>query len=216
VIHKIRILVVLLVAGLATVALVGQRELAAWLLPAPAVQPTAVLLPAKLQEGDLVFRQGRDAVSSAVLALDTEARYSHVGLLARRAGAWVVIHSLPAAWPGDRDGVRMDPLQTYVSPQNARTAAVYRLRAASNSGGQAVQRAVLTARSLHETHARFDDDFDLRNGERLYCTELVWRAFRAAGIDLAPDPEWLNLPLRSGYYILPGTLIRSGALVPVT
>jgi hypothetical protein len=216
VIHKIQILVVLVFAGLAAAALAGRRELAAWLQPVPAAELAAVLLPTALQEGDLVFRQGRDAVSGAVLALDAEARYSHVGLLVRRAGAWVVIHSLPAAFPGDRDGVRMDPLQTYISPQNARTAAVYRLRAARGSVQQAVHRAVMAARSLHETHAGFDGDFDLRDGERLYCTELVWRAFRAAGVDLAPAPEWLNLPLRSGYYILPGTLIRSGALVPVT
>ena len=215
-IPKARALVILLAAALAAAGLASRREFLALLQPAPAVKLAAVALPAALLEGDLVFRQGRDAVSGAVLALDPESQYSHVGILARRAGAWVVIHSLPADFPGDRDGVRMEPLRTYVSPQNARAAAVYRLRAGSGAGQQAVRSAVMAARSLYESHALFDGDFDFRDGERLYCTELVWRAFRAAGVDLAPAPEWLKLPLRSGYYILPSTLIRSGALVPVT
>ena len=172
-----------------------------------------VVLPEVLQEGDLVFRTGHDAVSGAVLALDPTPQFSHVGVLARRNGGWVVIHSLPPAFPGDVDGVRVEALRTYLSISNARKAAVYRLTGDSRAQAQL---AVVEAFSYDRQHTAFDGDFDLKDHRRLYCTELVWLAFRKAGIDLAPSPDWLNLPLRPGYYVLPSTLIHSKALTPVT
>ncbi len=179
--------------------------------PEFAVRP--VVLPEALQEGDLVFRTGHDAVSGAVLALDPTPQFSHVGILARRDGAWVVIHSLPPAFAGDLDGVRVEPLRDYLSISNARQAAVYRLAGGSR---EQVRAAVMEAFSYDRKHTAFDGDFDLKDHRRLYCTELVWLAFRKAGVDLAPTPDWLNLPLRAGYYVLPSTLIHSGALTPVT
>ncbi|MEZ5563080.1 MAG: YiiX/YebB-like N1pC/P60 family cysteine hydrolase [Gammaproteobacteria bacterium] len=191
---------------------------AAWAFAAtrvgePGHAPEPVVLPEALQEGDLVFRTGHDAVSGAVLALDPTPQFSHVGILARRDGIWVVIHSLPPAFPGDVDGVRTEPLRDYLSTGNARRAAVYRL---SGDSAQRVQAAVMEAFRHDRNRTSFDGDFDLQDHQRLYCTELVWLAFRKAGIDLAPEPDWLNLPLRAGYYLLPGTLIRSGALRPVS
>jgi cell wall-associated NlpC family hydrolase len=171
-----------------------------------------VSLPKALREGDLVFRTGHDAVSSAVLALDSAPQFSHVGILAQRDGVWVVIHSLPPAFSGDRDGVRVEPLRDYLSTSNARDAAVYRLTGESR---EQARLAILEAFSHDQRRTAFDDDFNLKDDQRLYCTELVWLAFRKAGVDLAPTPDWLNLPLRAGYYLLPGTLIRSAALKPV-
>ncbi len=179
--------------------------------PELAVRP--VVLPEVLQEGDLVFRTGHDAISGAVLALDPTPQFSHVGILARRDGTWVVIHSLPPAFAGDVDGVRVESLRDYLSVSNARQAAVYRL--ADNSRQQA-HAAVMEAFSYDQKHTAFDGDFDLKDHRRLYCTELVWLAFRKAGVDLAPSPDWLNLPLRAGYYVLPSTLIHSEALRPVS
>jgi hypothetical protein len=175
------------------------------------VQP--VVVPEALQEGDLIFRTGHDAVSGAVLALDPAPRFSHVGILAQRDGIWVVIHSLPPEFPGDADGVRVEPLRDYLSAGNARRAAVYRLAGDSRSRARV---AVMEAFAYDQKRASFDADFDLQDHQRLYCTELVWLAFRKAGVDLAPSPDWLDLPLRAGYYLLPSTLIRSGVLMPVT
>lgn len=179
--------------------------------PEFAVRP--FVLPEALQEGDLVFRTGHDAVSGAVLALDPTPQFSHVGILARRDGTWVVIHSLPPAFPGDLDGVRVESLRDYLSISNARQAAVYRLTDGSREQARV---AVMEAFSYDRKRMAFDGDFDLDDHRRLYCTELVWLAFRKAGIDLAPAPDWLNLPLRAGYYVLPSTLIHSGALTPVS
>jgi len=192
--------------------------IAAWTVAAtrpvePEFPARPVVLPEALHEGDLVFRTGHDAVSGAVLALDPTPQFSHVGILARRDGAWVVIHSLPPAFPGDRDGVRVEPLRDYLSTGNARQAAVYRLAGGSR---EQVRAAVMEAFSYDRKHTAFDGDFDLKDHRRLYCTELVWLAFRKAGVDLAPTPDWLDLPLRAGYYVLPSTLIHSGALTPVS
>lgn len=187
-----------------------------WSHVSPPPEAPPLVLPASLQEGDLVFRQGHDAVSGVVLAVDPSSQFSHVGILARRGDAWVVIHSLPPDAPGDPGGVRVELLSDYLSPANARRLGIYRLKNAGAESIARVQAAVRAALEYGEQHTRFDGDFDLNDHRRLYCTELVWLAFRQAGIDLAPAPDWLDLPLRSGYYILPSTLMRSEALLPVT
>lgn len=202
---------ILLSFGVVLLSAVWMAGLERSVRPEPAVQP--VVLPEALQVGDLIFRTGHDAVSGAVLALDPVPRFSHVGILAQRDGAWVVIHSLPPGFPGDTDGVRVEPLRDYLSASNARRAAVYRLAGDSRIQAQA---AVMEAFSYDQKRASFDGDFDLKDHQRLYCTELVWLAFRKAGVDLAPSPDWLDLPLRAGYYVLPSTLIRSDVLIPVT
>ena len=56
----------------------------------------------------------------------------------------------------------------------------------------------------------FDDRFNLESADRMYCTELVWRAYLKAGIDLV-DGVFVRVqtPFGEGRYVLPSSLLNS-------
>lgn len=62
----------------------------------------------------------------------------------------------------------------------------------------------------------FDDDFDLGTPDRVYCTELVVRAYAAAAVDVSAGlRDTLSLLGRRRVLVLPATLARSPRLRPV-
>jgi hypothetical protein len=144
-----------------------------------------VPLPAEgaLEEGDLVFRRGSSPLSRFVLGTDAVAAYSHVGILAVVGGRLQVVHVSVGEGGPASDRTRADPLSTFLSPDRAEAWAVYRLRREAERLGPL---AAEGARRYLSDGRTFDAAFDLQDDTRLYCTELVWRSYRAAGLDLAP------------------------------
>jgi hypothetical protein len=169
--------------------------------PAPPLRPLRVA-PELFASGDLLFRQGRSLVSRAVLAADGGSEYSHVGIVSVIGGRIWVIHSAPAEEPGERDGVAADPIATYLAPEKASAAALYRPR--DRAAAITAERA---AWKFAEARLPFDSDFDLASADKLYCTELVWRAYRSAGVDLAP-----GVGQGRERYLLPSRLLKSSDL----
>jgi hypothetical protein len=149
--------------------------------------------------GDLVFRRGRSLISRAVLAVDGGSEYSHVGLISVIGGRVLVIHAVPADPPHSSGGVIAEPLSMFLSPDKATAVGLYRPRDASL--GAVAERA---AWQFERAHIPFDSAFDLATPNELYCTEMVWRAYRKAGIDLAPAD-----PSHPEKYLLPSRLLRS-------
>jgi hypothetical protein len=138
----------------------------------------------RLASGDLIFRRGRSLVSGIVLEVDRGSFFSHAGLVWKTpAGAWV-IHVSVAEVPGAPDVVRIDPVTFFLSEDRAAAYAVLRHRGASQAQLAAVVQA---ARRFAARAVPFDGALDLATSDRLYCTELVWRAYREAGLDLAPQ-----------------------------
>ena len=158
-------------------------------------------LPAGAQAGDLIFRRGTAAISDAVLAIDP-GEFSHVGMLVGRPGAWQVVHATPSEVPGRADGVVLDALAFYLSPERAERHAVYRVRAGAGQHERAVA-AALAARG---------QGFELAHADGTYCTALVWQAWRTAGVDLQVPFTALAIPLLQGTYLLPSTLQASPRL----
>jgi uncharacterized protein YycO len=76
--------------------------------------------------------------------------------------------------------VRLERAEDFLSPANVDRAAVYRL----DREALRAEAASREAWSYFERGIAFDHRFDIVNEDRLYCTELVWRAFRAAGVEL--------------------------------
>jgi hypothetical protein len=152
--------------------------------------------------GDLIFRRGRSLVSRVVLAVDGGGEYSHVGLISVTGGRVWVLHATPPEEPRRKGGVVAEPLAAFLSPGEATAAALYRPR--DPGAAAAAERA---AWGYARAHVPFDSAFDLSTPNELYCTEMVWRAYREAGIDLAPpDPD------RKEKYLLPSRLLRSPRL----
>lgn len=166
--------------------------------------------PALLADGDIIFRKGRSLVSEAVLTSDGQSPYSHVGIIKIINDNVMVIHAVPSESPGEKDLVKIDALPLFLSYDRASMAAIYRLDQIDKDAQACAIKASNIALSYAEQQIPFDNDFDLNTKDSLYCTEMVWRAYQGAGIDLV-DGKFDNLaiPMSKGAYILPSSLLKS-------
>lgn len=158
---------------------------------------------AAVRTGDVVLRRGRSLASRAVLLSDGAGGYSHAGVAVRRDDSVWVVHAAPLS-ETDRGYAVREPLAVFLAADRADAAALYRSGALDGARGDSLAAAL-------ERYARrrvpFDGDFDLRTPERVYCTELVWLAFRSAGIELLPrGVPSRSTPLGPRRVVLPGDL----------
>lgn len=168
----------------------------------------------QLKTGDIIFRKGISLVSRMVLVADGSSPYSHTGIVLRKGNSFLVIHSVPAESKEDKDVVKSEKIEEFLLKDRAEEAAVYRFKdELSEENIEALSQFV----QFHsENKTPFDDYFDLNNDEKLYCTELVWKAYLQAGIDLIDSKfDNLNLPMVKGDQILPGTILKSKLLKQV-
>lgn len=160
---------------------------------------------AQFRTGDIIFRRGDSMVSHFIMTTDADSPYSHVGMIKKIKNRVFVIHVVPDR---DKDNVvSIEPIENFLAIQNASAVAVYRLK--DDSKDYALH-AVNVASTFVRERLPFDFDFDLQTPDYLYCTELVWRAYREVGIDLV-DGQFVNLtfPLSKGPYLLPSQLLES-------
>ncbi|WP_251977441.1 YiiX/YebB-like N1pC/P60 family cysteine hydrolase [Salinicola avicenniae] len=155
--------------------------------------------------GDLIFREGTAPVSDVVISVD-EGRFSHVGMLARRDGAWEVIHATPSERAGRPDGVVIDALNFFIAPARARHWQVYHVANATSA-----QRA----QAVRWARAQTGTPFDVLGTTGTYCTTLVWAAWQQAGLDLQARFTRLHIPLAQGDFLLPSGLLASPLLSPL-
>jgi len=162
----------------------------------------------EFRSGDIIFRRGVSAESYAVRSLDGEFAYSHVGIIQRNGSDIEVIHASYGEEGQPEDGVMIEPIESFLKPESASAAAVLRVTEGSN---KAPLTALREAEHFLKDATPFDDAFDLNTPDKLYCTELVWLAYKRAGIDLV-DSKFDNLPLLIGGmnrpYLLPSSLFR--------
>ena len=170
------------------------------------------IMPAgsSLQTGDVVFRRGGGFTSHAVLLADRNGHYSHCGIVVDSAGVKMIVHSVPGEpdFEGDEDRVKMDRPEWFFSNQFANAGEICRPK----DSLVAKQAAEYALRAYHR-HTLFDHDYDSADTTKLYCTELVVRAYEAAGIRLtgAPTHEF-HLPAVNTVCWLPSDLRNSSYL----
>ena len=178
--------------------------------PRTAAQPLSLDISG-LRDGDLIFRRGHSMESRAVLAADRSSEYSHVGILHLGPEGPLVIHAVPASGSGTPEPIRVEPLNEFLRPEFATAAAVWRL-----DSERLAARAAAAALQYARDRVLFDAFFDLSNSERMYCTEMVWRAYLDAGIDLVEGRfTTVSMPLVRGAVLLPSTLLGSLYLTEV-
>lgn len=195
--------------GLAVAILI---VVAAWLYPLPSISKSGAIVNAsaiaRIHSGDLIFRRGRELVSRMVLAVDASGDYSHVGLAWVHDGQVSVIHALPRDETG-KNGVLVEPIEVFASNANASAIGVYR----GNETLEMMQKVAEYA--LTYKGRPFDDNFDLEHQESLYCTELAWVAYNAFGLKLVDAFDYLRLPMKTGWYLLPGRVLESPRIFKV-
>ncbi len=164
------------------------------------------------KEGDVVFRKGTSTKSRAVLQADTSGIYSHVGIVVKTDSAWMIVH----VTPGERaegenvDRTKLEYISAFFSPDRAEQGAVGRLIQADSVAFSAAQYAVL----FYQSGILFDHDYNLEDSLEMYCSELVWRAYLLAGVDITQGKRNVitNFPLFSGTYIFPSDIYRNKSL----
>ena len=160
-----------------------------------------------LKDGDLVFRKGRSIASRVVLITDRASSYSHVGVIYMLNKIPYVIHTVPDESENGFDYVKMEKLSVFFSSDKASRGSVFRLREQYENSAKL---AALTAKSYFDNKIIFDDAFDLKSENKLYCTELVWKAFQKVGIDLIQGRfDKLILPFVKSFVVLPSSLLNS-------
>ncbi len=177
-----------------------------------------------IADGDLVFQSMGTSPQGKAIELATHSPYSHMGMIFFRGGRAYV---LEAVGP-----VRYTPLDAWIRQGDGERYVVRRLRGA---------RDVLTpdaVRRLRQAAERFlgkpYDHYFGWSDTRIYCSELVWKAYRdALGIEIgAPLPlrefdlghPLVKAKLQERYgdhvpldepVISPGQMFRSPLLVTV-
>lgn len=134
-----------------------------------------------LADGDVVFRRGTGLMSHTVVAADG-GRYSHVGIVVDSAGVKMIVHAVPDEpdFPGDIDRVKMESPRKFFSTINANVGEVMRY-----TDKNVASVAAREAMRLYRCGLLFDHDYDDNDSTKLYCCELVERAYLIAGVSLA-------------------------------
>ena len=159
--------------GIFSIALVTVIWMWVWnLWEQPAEIKEEVINTLAFESGDLIFRSTRSVEGETVLLL-SGGDYSHVGIVSVKDDDVFVIHVLPSS----PSVVREETLQKFVSESSI--FAVYRVQAPYKLR----QLAVSSAESWVGKKS-FDRAFDLRDDTELYCTELVYDAYKKVGVDL--------------------------------
>ena len=158
--------------------------------------------PDQWHPGDILFMDGISLRSRAVRFIEGYSTdYSHVGVIVMESGVPFVIHADPTL-----GHVVKERWDVVLSPNQILGGAVYRLR---NAQPKVIGTVVTEVNQFARDHVPFNSHFDQNATNRLYCTQLVWRAYDDAGVDLRlPEDSRCS-------YILPAYLLNPAKLEKV-
>ncbi len=149
--------------------------------------------------------------SYMVLVADRDSYYSHVGIISIEDGDSLVVHVAPNEDEEISGLVQIEALGRFSRVSNASAIRVMRV-----SDPIVALRASSIAKTYYQEGITFDDDFSLDSDSSMYCTELVWKAYKQAGIDLIDGAfARVSIITEESDYILPSTLLRSNHLTEV-
>lgn len=162
------------------------------------------------QDGDLIFRRGLSLSSHAVLLSDKNSRFSHVGMIRILNGKAFVVHAVPGESEQEVEYLKMEPVSEFLDKEKATLGAIYRLKNADKEKNLIVAKKV---EGFARKKLTFDNKYDLESDNKLYCTELIWKAYKSIGIDLTEGKRnKLNFPIGPSEIILPSLIQHSSLL----
>ncbi len=166
-----------------------------------------------LEEGDLIFRMGLGVASQVVTGADKDAVYSHVGLIAKQNGAWVVVHAVPGeeAETGGEEILKMDSLALFLRSDRCCRYAVMR----HDTTAEVRQKAAATALDLLPQKIPFDNLYDIEDTTKFYCTEFVHHVYIKNGVDISRG-ERHNVPAFPSPIIFPSDILMNDKLQEIT
>ncbi len=164
------------------------------------------------QEGDLVFRKGKGFFTNFFSSAGRmKTSFSHVGIIQIRENRVYVIHTEASELTGI-GFAKIEPIEVFLNDDNAFFGSLYRLNDKPETYGKA---AVRNAAGFVKARVPFDTAFDLGTQDRLYCTELVWLAYKKVGIDLVKEMDILRPPVIEKTIVSIGSILNGGKLILV-
>lgn len=123
-----------------------------------------------LHPGDIILRRGKSFASEIITKLlKTPLNVSHCGLIVEYNNVYSVIHSVSRSL-SDCDGIQIESLSDFLLDSQPQSNIVVRYKGSQ----QQIDCYIEEAFRLLALGLPFDNDFELDNGENLYCTELFW------------------------------------------
>ena len=135
-----------------------------------------------LQEGDIVFSGSASGQGAAITAA-TGSPFTHCGIVFKQDRRWMVLEAVQP--------VRVAPLEEFMAHGRKEIFTVRRLKTAI--GMDAYQKASAWAK------AQLGRNYDARFGwddQKLYCSELVWKFYQKAGIELCTPRRFRDYNLQ--------------------
>lgn len=162
-------------------------------------------IPVDFHNGDIAFRRGVGMASQAVLMSNHRGSFSHVGIVTQIDSQWMVIHEVPYEGRSyDDDKIKCETIEEFFEADKAASGAIYRLHGLDSSMQNRICSYLF--RQL-ELGLPFDHDYNLDDTTHQYCSELVWRSYLKAGVDLSEGRRTkVSMPLFSGEHIIPADI----------
>lgn len=153
---------------------------------------------------DLAFRLGRSLESNIIA---TKGGYSHIGVIIRKDSTLQVAHIEPS-----RDGyeqTKYESLNDFFHPDKSAAGCIMRIKDIIPE-----QYATIEGYLRSRKHNSFDHDYMLSDSSKMYCTELVHRAYMAIGLDLTQGIRH-RVPIASEGIVLPSDIYQNEALTEI-
>ena len=129
-----------------------------------------------LHNGDIVLRTGNDVISSLFAQLNkTDKTYSHCGIAFKEENTWYVYHSIGGEDNPDSK-LRKDLFEKFIGSDHNLGYGICRYPFTETDE----QKLAQTVHKLYDLQLPFDMKFDLHSDDRLYCAEMVYKAFNIA------------------------------------
>lgn len=153
---------------------------------------------ANLQTGDILFRYGRSTtpmgwLSSRVVSGISGSRFTHDAFVCREGDDVFIYDAMP-----EPEGVRKIPFEFWMLDTDPGSLVIKRLRPPFRS---CIPQAVAYIEDAYRRQPPFDTFLHL-DDEKLYCTELLEKAYRCAGLALSDLVPTRCLPHYPRYGIL--------------
>jgi hypothetical protein len=135
-----------------------------------------------LQDGDIVFSGCAEGQGAAISAA-TGSPITHCGIVFKKEGRWMVFEAVQP--------VSVTTFENFITRVKKGTFAVRRLKTAASP--ESYQKASQWAAS------QIGHDYDVLFGwedKKLYCSELVWKFYQQAGIELCPLRKFRDYDLQ--------------------
>ena len=153
-----------------------------------------------LKNGDLILRKGKSPESFVVYTADKSADFSHIGMVVSEANKLFVVHAVPHK----NKVLKKETIEQFLSKKNASKYAIYR----ANFSEKELQNVTQNVIEFYNNGVAFDNQYNLKTDDKMYCTELILKAFSKAHLNLNIKPTLFNYILGKHSIILPSAFTK--------